>query len=40
MGEDAEPEFDEMIDRMEAGEMPDDLDEGDGGDEAFPLEEG
>jgi putative FmdB family regulatory protein len=25
LGEDAEPEFEEMIDRMEAGEMPDDL---------------
>ena len=25
MGEDAGPELDEMIDRMEAGEMPDDL---------------
>ncbi len=38
MGEDVEPEFDEMIDRMEAGEMPDDSDEGDE-DGAFPLEE-
>ncbi len=27
MGEEVEPEFDEMIDRMEAGEMPDDLDD-------------
>ena len=37
MGEDVEPEFEEMIDRMEAGEMPDDLDEGDegGGDGDF-----
>ena len=26
MGEDAGPEFDEMVDKMEAGEMPDDLD--------------
>lgn len=31
MGEDLGPEFDEMVDRMEAGEMPDDVD-GDGGD--------
>ena len=31
MGEDVEPEFDEMIDRMEAGEMPDDLDDDAGG---------
>lgn len=29
LGEDAGPELDEMLDRMEAGEMPD---EGDGGD--------
>ncbi|MER3404526.1 MAG: hypothetical protein C4289_04635 [Chloroflexota bacterium] len=26
MGEDLPPEFDEMVDRMEHGEMPDDLD--------------
>lgn len=32
MGEDLGPEFDEMVDRMEAGEMPDDLEGGDGGD--------
>jgi hypothetical protein len=32
MGEDLPPEFDEMVDRMEHGEMPDDL-EGEGGDE-------
>jgi len=31
-GEEIEPEFDDMIDRMEAGEMPDDLDAGDDGD--------
>lgn len=31
MGEDLGPEFDEMVDRMEAGEMPDDMGEGDGG---------
>ncbi len=38
MGEEVEPEFEEMIDRMEAGEMPDDIGEDeDGG--AFPLEE-
>lgn len=30
MGEDLGPEFDEMVDRMEAGEMPDE-DGGDGG---------
>jgi putative FmdB family regulatory protein len=35
MGEDLGPEFDEMVDRMEAGEMPDDL-EGEGAD----LDEG
>ena len=27
MGEDMGPEFDEMVDRMEAGEMPDDVDD-------------
>lgn len=33
MGEDMGPEFDEMVDRLEAGEMPEDGDEGgDGGD--------
>jgi putative FmdB family regulatory protein len=26
LGEDLGPEFDEMVDRMEAGEMPDDMD--------------
>jgi putative FmdB family regulatory protein len=36
MGEDLGPEFDEMVDQLEAGEMPEDLDgdmgdEGDGG---------
>ena len=35
MGEDLGPEFDEMVDQLEAGAMPDDLDGeggGDGGD--------
>jgi putative FmdB family regulatory protein len=27
MGEEVEPEFEEMLDRMEAGEMPDEIDE-------------
>jgi putative FmdB family regulatory protein len=36
LGEDVDPEFDEMIDRMEAGETPDDLDEG--GEEDFSLD--
>ncbi|MGA2286654.1 MAG: zinc ribbon domain-containing protein [Dehalococcoidia bacterium] len=38
MGEDVEPEFEEMIDRMEAGETPDDLDEAgeDGEDAGWP----
>jgi putative FmdB family regulatory protein len=31
MGEDVEPEFEEMIDRMEAGEMPDDMGEDEDG---------
>ena len=31
MGEDMGPEFDEMVDRMEAGQMPDDWDGGDAG---------
>ena len=31
MGDEVEPEFEEMIDRMEAGEMPDDLDGNEGG---------
>lgn len=30
MGEDMGPEFDEMVGRMEAGEMPDDMGGGDG----------
>ena len=33
MGEDLGPEFDEMVERMEAGEMPD---EGEGGEEELP----
>ncbi|MDP2959553.1 MAG: zinc ribbon domain-containing protein [Longimicrobiales bacterium] len=33
MGEDLGPEFDEMVERMEAGEMPDD---GEGGEEELP----
>ena len=37
MGEEVEPEFEEMIDRMEAGEMPDDLDGGDGADDGLAL---
>src|SRR3972149_6662486 len=32
MGEDLGPEFDEMVDQMEAGEVPDELEEGAGGD--------
>jgi len=32
MGEDMGPEFDEMVGRMEAGEMPDDLPDDDGDD--------
>jgi putative FmdB family regulatory protein len=32
LGEDLGPEFDEMVDRMESGEMPDDEGGGDGGD--------
>jgi putative FmdB family regulatory protein len=38
MGEDMGPEFDEMVGRMEAGEMPDDMDGGafdEGGDDDF-----
>jgi len=31
MGEDVEPEFEEMIDRMEAGETPEDIDGDEGG---------
>lgn len=30
VGEDLGGDFDEMVDRMEAGEMPDDLPNGDG----------
>lgn len=33
-GEDLGPEFDEAVERMEAGEMPDDLDGGDGGEDS------
>ena len=36
MGEDLGPEFDEMVERMEAGEMPEDL--GEGGEEE-PLDD-
>lgn len=36
LGEEMEPEFDEMIDRMEAGESPDDID-GDGADDDLGL---
>jgi len=36
MGEEVEPEFEEMIDRMEAGEMPDDLDQDEGDDDDLP----
>ncbi len=32
MGEDLGPEFDEMVERMEGGEMPDDMEGGDDGD--------
>jgi hypothetical protein len=35
MGEDLGPEFDEMVERMEAGETPEDL--GEGGEE--PLDD-
>ena len=35
MGEDLGPEFDEMVDQLEAGEMPDDLDAEGGGDDGF-----
>ncbi len=37
LGEDLGPEFDEMVERMEAGEMPDDLGDGGGGGDD-PLE--
>ena len=39
MGEDVGPEFDEMVERMEAGEMPEELMDGDGEDGGF-LDEG
>lgn len=35
MGDEAGPEFDEMMERMEAGEMPDEMDEGYGSDEGW-----
>lgn len=38
MGEDMGPEFDEMIEKMEAGEMPEDLGEG-GGDDFDSLDD-
>lgn len=38
LGEDLGPEFDEMVDRMEAGEMPDDELGGDGEDDDFGEE--
>lgn len=38
MGEDMGPEFDEMVGRMEAGEMPDDLPD-DGGDDAYGADD-
>jgi putative FmdB family regulatory protein len=37
MGEEVEPEFEEMIDRMEAGEMPDELDDMGGADDDMGL---
>jgi putative FmdB family regulatory protein len=37
MGEEVEPEFEEMIDRMEAGEMPDELDDEGGADDDMGL---
>ena len=37
MGEEVEPEFEEMIDRMEAGEMPDELDDEGGADDDLGL---
>ena len=37
MGEEVEPEFEEMIDRMEAGEMPDELDDEGGADDGMDL---
>lgn len=38
MGEDLGPEFDEMVEKMEAGEMPDDMDGGGGGGDDDDLE--
>jgi len=37
MGEDIEPEMEEALDRMEAGEMPDELPGGDGADDGLAL---
>jgi putative FmdB family regulatory protein len=37
MGEEVEPEFEEMIDRMEAGEMPDELDDDSAGADDLDL---
>ena len=37
-GEGSDAEFDEMLDRMEAGEMPDEFDEGEGEDSSFDEE--
>jgi len=37
MGEEVEPEFEEMIDRMEAGEMPDEMDDMGGADDDMGL---
>ena len=36
MGDELGPDFDQAIEQMEAGEMPDDLGDGDGGDDLFP----
>ena len=33
MGEDVGPEFDDIVDRMEAGEMPDEMEPSDGADD-------
>jgi hypothetical protein len=35
MGDDLGPEFDDMVDRMEAGESPEDVMGGHGGDDDF-----
>jgi len=37
IGEDMGPEFDEMLDRMEAGEMPEDMMDGEGGGDDLDL---